>query len=135
VGYSHYWEGTPILSNEVIEDIAKIIEGSAVKIGDGLGEGKPILTPDEVRFNGWAADGEDYETFSVSASGGSDFCKTGREPYDVVVCAALLRIREESPDFRIESDGEWDDPDEWVRARELYFETFGRETTLTGLDD
>lgn len=133
MGYTHYWGGTPVLTQGVIEDIGKIIEGSAVKIGDGLGQGMPHLTPEKVEFNGWEADDEHYETFTLG--GGSwNFCKTARLPYDVVVCATLIRVREASPDFVIESDGDWDDPTEWGRARELYFEIFGRETILTGLD-
>lgn len=134
MGYTHYWSGKPNLSADVIEDIEKIIEGSGVKIGNGLGEGTPILSAELVRFNGWDADDEAYETFELGDSDAWTFCKTARMPYDVVVCATLIRVREASPEFIIESDGRWDDADEWGRARELYFEVFERETTLTGLD-
>ena len=133
MGYTHYWSGKPVLSQGVIEDIGKIIEESGVKIGDGLGQGMPLLSLDAVEFNGWEADDEHYETFTLG-DGSWNFCKTARLPYDVVVCAALIRVREASPDFVIESDGRWDDADEWVPARELYARALFRETILTGLD-
>jgi hypothetical protein len=72
----------------------------------------PIITGDDVMFNGDAALGEDHETFHVSRIRpevpewakfdgkpyqGSDyqgyrFCKTNRKPYDTAVVACLIFI-------------------------------------------
>jgi hypothetical protein len=48
------------------------------------------------------------------------------QPYDVVVCAILLRATLTIPSFVIESDGEWDQA-EWANARNLYTSVFGED--------
>lgn len=131
MGYTHYWSGTPNLSINVVADIVTIIKASGVKLGDWQGKGGPILGMGEVAFNGFGD--ESYETFRLDNPVGSAFCKTGRAPYDVVVGAVLLRVRESSPEFTIGSDGDWDD--EWAEYRDLYQRALGRETLVAGLDD
>ena len=57
---------------------------------------------------------------------GFAFCKTGRKPYDVVVCAALLAIKHHQGDnVEICSDGNFDD--EWQPAYRLYRRATRRE--------
>lgn len=59
MGYTHYWYKDPVLNqdnfNKVVADFEKmipIIEHLGVKIADGFGEGKPIITTKEICFNG-----------------------------------------------------------------------------------
>ena len=60
----------------------------------------------------------DYETFALAAPGfggppRTEFCKTGRRPYDLAVAAVLLRCRLLLPGvFLIGSDGDWER--EWL---------------------
>jgi hypothetical protein len=62
-----------------------------------------------------------------------DACQTNRQPYDLVVCAVLIRAGTHyGPSVRISSDGGWDGTvidgrrwAEWVPARRLVVELFG----------
>lgn len=132
MGYTHYYRGWLTLNEERIEDIQRIIDASGIQIAGPNGVGQPELEAgDHFALNG--AGEEMYEIFSlvngVNHSGGIDsFCKTGRMPYDVVVCAILLRAANRSK-LVVESDGDWNDPEEWVPARQLYFDVFGEEAT------
>ncbi|KAH8742664.1 hypothetical protein F5883DRAFT_363290, partial [Diaporthe sp. PMI_573] len=65
-----------------------------------------------------------HETFSISR--GDGLCKTGRKPYDLVVCAILLRAYQLVPDaIRISSEG---DPEDWNEARRQVSELWPGET-------
>ena len=90
-----------------------------MKLGNGVGKGEPIITDTEICFNGWAKDGEDYETFAISVNDGEwDFCKTGRMPYDTAVCLALLCFKHYfGGDFDYSSDG---GETEWMYAKSIF---------------
>jgi hypothetical protein len=75
------------------------------------GSGQPIITPTEVAFNGDASTEEDLEPFIITlqeleAPNPFAFCKTGLNPYDLVVICALVRFVHYFPDSRLGSDGE-----------------------------
>jgi len=133
MGYTHYWSGTPIFTPHASVDIRKIIRASGVKIAGSLGTGLPLVDLKGVIFNGQVPD--DYETFALGSSDGAaidfDFCKTAHKPYDIVVCAILLRVIEDSPNFSVSSDGDWEN--DWAPARALYATALGRETTVRAL--
>jgi hypothetical protein len=77
---------------------------------------------ERIALNGLEPD--EYEPFIVTPTAGWYFCKTQWQPYDVVVCAVLLRAALTIPGFDIESDGGWGEP-EWMAARSLYESVFG----------
>ena len=127
MGYTHYYSGPRVITEAALEDIQKIIDASGVPImgGDGSDGSEPTLTLELVNLNG--REDDSHENFAVSTTGDSidwGFCKTARKPYDKVVGAILLRIREDSPQFNISSDGSWS---EWRPARRLFTKVMGRE--------
>lgn len=129
MGYTHYWNGRYHLTQNLVEDVKSIIakaKEDGIVLGDWEGHGEPEVGTRLISFNGSAARNEDFET-AAFADDSEGFCKTGRKPYDVVVGAVLLRIRHYNRNFRIESDGDWDNEYEWVPVRALYREVFGTE--------
>lgn len=132
MGFTHYWRGQRVITDAALADIKTIIETSGIPITGAYGvEGtEPILTDDLISFNGVGDDA--YETLYISTvEDGFGCCKTARKLYDPVVCATLLRIKEDSPDFKIASDGEWDAADEWGAGRDLFEAALWRESTGT----
>lgn len=121
MGYTHRWSGPRTITPQAVKDINAIIAASQVTIKGIAGEGEPEVNTMRVRLNGDADAGEDHEGFCVE-DGGRDFCKTYGKPYDDVVGAILLRIREDSPQFIIGSDGNWS---EWLPARRLFTAVMG----------
>ena len=133
MGYTHYWtfkkspaeiaDGKEKFTNAVAlfkEGLKKLQD---IPLGDGMGEGEPIITDTAVCFNGKAP--EDYETCHIAIeSKGSDFCKTARLPYDPVVCLLLLCMADAfGDDFKYSSDGDIENGEEgWARAKEIFAE-------------
>lgn len=130
MGYSHSWRPKGALDRETWLDALDFVHGViAVAVADGIalaggdGHGKPVLTQDEILFNGRADQG--YETFHILrvpelkrwADEDPDykhfgFCKTGRRPYDVVVTAVLCILETVTGGhFRVSSDGS---PEDWA---------------------
>lgn len=95
MGYTHYWnvatKTKPVIRKQMALIADKVIELSRVKICSGDGNGLHEVTDREIFINGCQENGEDFETFGITFnSGESDFCKTGRRPYDEVVVALLI---------------------------------------------
>ncbi len=106
------------------------------KLFGGLGEGAKIITPTEISFNGDASEDLDHETFGLdlfdlgryncvdeydTKEGLFNFCKTARKPYDFAVCLSLIVMKHHlGKDFKISSDGGFDEWDEIIK----YYETF-----------
>lgn len=89
------------------------------------GEGKPEITDTLIRFNG----NPDYETCVVALNDtdyGFNFCKTGRQPYDVAVCIVLMCFKEAfGDDFSYSSDGDIEGGEEgWALAKEITGKVF-----------
>jgi hypothetical protein len=150
MGYTHYWSvppGDPRYAMRwpgIVEDARRIVDAVrdlGVVIAGPDGHRRPLLHVSEgIAFNGDATTDLDYETFALAAPGfggppRTEFCKTGRRPYDLAVAAVLLRCRLLLPGvFRIGSDGGWerewltgdiDGPVEGIGARRLLADLFG----------
>lgn len=130
MGYTHYWTlARPITAEEVgalAEDIRKIIAASDVPIAVGQ------LDSAAIHYNGVLDDG--HETFYIKAekSGitnepgmvGFAFCKTAAKPYDVVVVASLLALKDRlKADVKVSSDG---DVADWQDGHRLASKALGR---------
>lgn len=114
MGYTHFFgfrKGANIDSerwNEAMELGKACAEASGVEIRGYDGTGKPVFTNTEIGFNGTRENGEYCETFYLESEGEytHGFCKTRREPYDIVVCCFLLAFKYIfKKDFEYTSDG------------------------------
>lgn len=130
MGYTHYYRDLKITS-EVAKIAKEIIRISGVKICGADGYGEPYITDMVIALNGDAEKQEDFESFVA----GTDewFCKTDREPYDVVVTAILTAaIYLQTPGSdNISSDGNisyWKDGIELFRR--AYINTFKKEPDM-----
>jgi hypothetical protein len=125
MGYTHQWESEAIADDgwaKLLDAANRIMGAADVRLAGPMGDGEPVLDDQQIALNGVAADEEGYETFALDASGGRDFCKTARRPYDTVVTAILLRAALTVPGFSVSSDGQWS---EWEDGRALYTRVFG----------
>lgn len=140
MGYTHYWTRTRQLSKDEMLTIgAKVrmiiseAEGKPtdtaggyhdepVEIAGPRGDGSPDITKNWIGLNG-AGDELSHETFAIDPSPGSDFCKTARKPYDVVVVACLTFLATDYG-FRVSSDG---DHDELQAGVDLCCKALGRD--------
>ena len=59
MGYTHYWRRPRYIDGlaygRIVDDYRRLLpalEEAGVRLGDGVGEGEPIITDDEVVFNG-----------------------------------------------------------------------------------
>lgn len=64
-------------------------EDHLIIIRGGNGFDKPEITNDHILFNGDGSQDLDHETFYLEKTC-SDFCKTARKPYDLLVFACLI---------------------------------------------
>lgn len=148
MGYTHYWKYDPeaIADTEELRarfgKAAKVIKkfvdfaqiSGVAEVRGGRGVGDPIVNESEIWLNGDETRNEDHETFSIhwcrtDRDGGTgNFCKTGRKPYDIVVCFSLLAFSDSFPIdvFSFSSDGRLDG-DDWSRALRYYEEITGRK--------
>ena len=75
----------------------------------------------EIRFNG-VSRGEDlgHETFVLEPTAKSDFCKTARKPYDLMVQACLLVYQYHSPKtITLGTDGcaeDWEEAENFIKT-------------------
>jgi len=142
MGYTHYWKvknGSEESFKEFSDTCKKLHDAlpkttdsaggsysnERLKIGNGLGEGKPEFTDEIVRFNGDAKHGLNHETFSIAKNDDEwNFCKTARKPYDLLVVACLLAAVD-FLGYKFSSDGFTDyngkkDVDDLLPALEFY---------------
>ena len=111
MGYTNYWDRTekPI-TEEFVEAVKKIIEDSKAKgimIRDYIGEDDPVVTMDEISFNGDASIGADHETCYFDNKGtGFNFCKTAEKPYDYTVKEVLKVAEQMGIVTNVSDDGE-----------------------------
>ena len=94
MGYTNYWERTekPITKDFVkaVKDILKQSDKLGITICGWDGSGTPVITEEEILFNGDAKYGLDYESFVLNNNEtGFNFCKTARRPYDWTVKEVL----------------------------------------------
>lgn len=146
MGYTHSWrrelELEPKAFGAAVTDCAAVLaecRKRGIRIGDGMGEGEPLLDATAIVFNGVGAEG--CETFAVELSlpererwgglqeglGGLEFqfCKTRYQPYDLAVMACLLVLKHHlGRAIRIGSDGGIHD---WQQGIELAEQVLGVE--------
>lgn len=133
MGYTHYWDVTKDVSSDsfmwLTIDVRSIFDYAqlqGIALADGYAnEGSaPCVSNNEIWFNGVGDDM--FETFFFTDTAGSNFCKTGRKPYDIVVCAVLIAAKVRLGNLvKIGSDGRWSNKSEWVPAAKLYTEATG----------
>jgi hypothetical protein len=137
MGYTHYWvryDGSSDSKKfkEFSSLAAQLIvyaEHQGIDIADGTGSelGAWVVNDTEIRFNGF--DEGSHETFLFpqecpvkpdwqSGNGYFDFTKTAYKPYDAVVTACLIGMKDiYGKSIKVSSDGDWD---EWTAGREMY---------------
>lgn len=134
MGYTHYFTKRGIEREDsrryemFANGARRIIEYATtydnIQIADAMGDklGAWEITDTHVAFNGFGPDS--HETFYWPASAeGFNFCKTARKPYDAVVTACLIHLKDvygEGVD--IGSDGYWS---EWSDGARLYRNALG----------
>lgn len=126
MGYTHYWELPKKLTEEdregmelAVPIVRKILERHAnlVCFEANQPDDDPEVSKDRIRFNGKGDDGHETFLFNFREST-SDFCKTNRRPYDIVICEVLLVLNALIPNLSIRSDG-WEEgfiEMEWRKA-------------------
>ena len=108
-GYTHYWKYKGFDDKEwkeLVAETKKIIQAATkarVKLAGPNGSGSPVITSSMISLNG--KDPKDYETFTLTKDGKSDFTKTDRLPYDRVVVSILAAAKKINKDFNPSSDG------------------------------
>jgi hypothetical protein len=133
MGYSHYWRQGDIAPGSwarLASDVASVVGyydqmNPDHRLAGIDGNGTPEISDVRIALNGRQPD-DDCESFVLTPAAEWSFCKTQWQPYDVVVCAVLLRATLTIPGFDIESDGAWGDA-EWIKAREMYAVVFGED--------
>ena len=144
MGYTHYWHQKRDLTNDewsiLTTKVREILDATTVALeSDILSNGTSYqVTDDIIEFNGF--DDEAHETFIINRlkrersewtdveqynrDGAFDCCKTAQKPYDEVVLAILLVIRDTLGEaFSVSSDGDIDN-DDGEEARELLKKAF-----------
>lgn len=110
MGYTHYWTTKKldkIETKEVLKDALDFVKElswhSGIRIGDGLGEGKPKIEHGFLAFNGYKE--YSYESFCLEPNGTSTFCKTAHRPYDTICVAMLIWAWKQDLLTDLDSDG------------------------------
>jgi hypothetical protein len=117
MGYTHYWE----LENGIEQaDWNKFLEGARQIIETAVSAGIKLQDDSAgaaIFINGVGANA--HEAFVVtSEDAGFNFCKTAQKPYDTVVTAILIHLKQSlGSKVVVTSDGSWND---WSDGRLLY---------------
>ncbi len=142
MGYTHYYQRSldsndPELYDKVRKgfiELVKQAELNGITVADAFGEKAGAWQADgeRISFNGYQE--ESCETFSFSQivppqphwreneKTYFDFTKTNYRPYDALVCATLMLIKDVyGSQVEISSDGDWDS---WSQGYELYASVF-----------
>lgn len=125
MGYTHYWN---VIDPAVIDEkFPQFVEGATQIIHTAVEAGIKLENI-EVSENKVVFDGE-VETFWFERTGESfNFCKTGQEPYDTVVTAALIHAKKVFGNaLKVSSDGNWA---EWSDGRLLYETVYDVQPTV-----
>lgn len=127
MGYTHYWRKVKDSVEEVEESnyqlalkgMREVLSSKKSILADCDGDEPLNLDKKGIYFNGIGDDS--YEGFylakTIEENDDFEFCKTARQPYDVVVVACLIILNNYcSSVFQIESDGK---KDEWKDGQKL----------------
>jgi hypothetical protein len=124
MGYTHYFTAKKADNDQWNKfiDACKELKSKLpkhIKISGGDGTGKPEFSDEMVCFNGSGDNA--YETFYIPKDSSEwDFCKTARNPYDLLVCAVLMAAKEHLG-YEVTTDGDLED---WEDAIHFYKTTF-----------
>ena len=134
MGYTHYWTFSKQAdiadySTKMATASAKIKEAYEIVKGDFIHYDlidtcydKPKFTDEQIIFNG-VTPKMGCESFIIETKHHKtwDFCKTYGRPYDIMVCAALLILKNVfGDDFSFESDGNIEQGEcGWKLAKEI----------------
>lgn len=155
MGYTHYWYRPQTIEQAtyeaIVRDFRKILKpmrfddklGLHIDLANGLGEGKPEINNNIVRFNGRRSTGDDYETFCFKPTiephelippdekgRHFEFCKTERRRYDIAVQVFLIIAKHHlGSQLKVTSDGCALD---WKRAREIVEKYLGYDDFYLG---
>ena len=114
MGFSHYWTQKKNIKQADWDKFMKFVRNASVmagvKLANGFGESgtKPVVTKDEVLFNGIdGLEDDSHETFAMynNDAGEWNCCKTAEKPYDKVVVACLESALENNIIEEWTSDG------------------------------
>jgi hypothetical protein len=146
MGYTHYWrQNRDIRARKAVrkawpafsEECRLLIKywndhvepEDRVAYAFDKSETPPLITPREVRFNGVGENGHETFLFERNPEPGEwgkedawvfNFCKTGRKPYDQLVCATLILAKHYFGDnIVVTSDGDFTEAAEWGVAFRL----------------
>lgn len=142
MGYGHSYNVLDIdqdfMASQILEDVKAIIRKSDTLLGDGGGTANsiPVLHESLIQFNGrqpmrgmqfrYPPDIRYNRHYLEPERIGTHYCITNRQPYDRVVCAALISIKRNLGDnVVIKSDG-LPESMEWRQAMKLYRDATGR---------
>lgn len=129
MGYTHYWtekkkpDAIPAQAISIIKEILQDAYKKKIVQFESNNPEPPIVTQEEVRFNGVEENG--HETFCYSVKDNFllntdehfSFCKTAQKPYDTIVMKVLIVLKWAfGDDFKLSSDGSFND--EWSDVRE-----------------
>jgi predicted secreted acid phosphatase len=119
MGYTHYWDIKVPLDADTFSKLSKGIKqivGTAQDAGIAVQDDS---TDTVINFNGIGAGAHENFVLQLGDTG-FDFTKTAQKPYDMVVTASLILLKQElGNEVTITSDGQWRD---WDSGR-LLFET------------
>ncbi len=135
MGYTHYFESIEDIKDSdwenICKDFRKVLKNTDFVGGGSDGElpKSKIIDKEEdiIIFNGLGEDS--YETMLISKEKeGFNFCKTSRNPYDLIVCSLLLIVNDRAPyAVKISSDGSVAD---WVESHKFTTEILKRPLLL-----
>lgn len=134
MGYTHYFrpDNCEVIDPKALEIIEALIKEGTEKgilcLEYDTPELPPLVTPEEIRFNGKGDDG--HETFVYTPKSNTHyrgFCKTARKPYDIYVQKVLLTLKHFHPDMELDSDGDMCRRDNCGQVQRGYSCTYNNE--------
>jgi hypothetical protein len=148
MGYTHYWRRHLAVKIEksawdgLRADVHNILSASKVPVSNFQGKKGANINSREIAFNGTPPD--DYETFALTRNPKPqdwesdktqvfEFCKTARNPYDVVVVAVLLAAKDRlGKALTVTSDGSVED---WEKGFRLASDALNRDLPIRSVCD
>ena len=125
MGWTHSWRREiemPVAKfNAAVADCRTILSAIYIQLGDAESENSPVLTDDEIVFNGVPHGCEPFVFRRIQyprpgRNGVFEYCKTEHLPYDLAVQCCLIVLKHHLGDaIQISSDGK--DAD-WKEASE-----------------
>ena len=127
MGYTHYFELKETLEPEAIKYLVNKAKRLEILHYDVIDVDSK---EDSIMFNGYGDDA--HETFYFDESKGFNFCKTAYKPYDGVVVACLIMLKQALGNgIKISSDGNASD---WAEGIAIYNHAYGKSLAIETLE-